>query len=55
MADFDSALAWIHTNQESLQSKWSVAEAAQQLQDLDGRLARAFARKISLAVFESSV
>lgn len=43
--DFDSALAWLDTNQDMLKSKWSVFEASKRISDLDERLTTAFVRE----------
>jgi hypothetical protein len=51
--DFQHAETWLRANDKNLRSIWTVIQASDQLHDLDMRLMKSFASKISVAIFSA--
>ncbi|GAA6035035.1 hypothetical protein JCM8097_002154 [Rhodosporidiobolus ruineniae] len=51
--DFGNARVWLTTNDKNLRSIWTALQAADKLKDLDDRLTKAFASKMSVAIFSA--
>ncbi|GAA5828973.1 hypothetical protein JCM11251_004084 [Rhodosporidiobolus azoricus] len=51
--DFTNAKNWLLANDKNLRSIWTALQAADKLQDLDDRLTKAFASKMSVAIFSA--
>ncbi|BGP22234.1 tetratricopeptide repeat containing protein [Rhodotorula toruloides] len=49
--DFTNAKNWLVANDKNLRSVWTALQAADKLKDLDDRLTKAFASKMSIAIF----
>lgn len=51
--DFTKAKEWLQANDKNLRSIWTALQAADKLRDLDDRLTKAFASKMSVAIFSA--
>ncbi|GAA6012604.1 hypothetical protein JCM10207_009054 [Rhodosporidiobolus poonsookiae] len=51
--DFGNAKVWLESNHKNLTSYWTALQAADKLKDLDDRLTKAFASKMSVAIFSA--
>ncbi|GAA5973247.1 hypothetical protein JCM11641_003033 [Rhodosporidiobolus odoratus] len=51
--DFSNARAWLLANEKNLKGFWTALQAADKLKDLDDRLTKAFASKMSVAIFSA--
>ncbi|GAA5908742.1 uncharacterized protein JCM6883_004157 [Sporobolomyces salmoneus] len=51
--DFGNAKKWLEANDKNLKSIWTALQAADKLKDLDDRLTKAFASKMSIAIFSA--
>lgn len=51
--DFRKAKEWLLANDKNLRSIWTALQAADKLKDLDDRLTKAFASKMSVAIFSA--
>ncbi|GAA6064768.1 hypothetical protein JCM10212_004416 [Sporobolomyces blumeae] len=51
--DFTNAKNWLIANDKNLRSFWTALQAADKLKDLDARLTKAFATKMSIAIFSA--
>ncbi|GAA5885014.1 hypothetical protein JCM6882_007192 [Rhodosporidiobolus microsporus] len=51
--DFTNAKNWLLANDKNLRSIWTALQAADKLKDLDDRLTKAFASKMSVAIFSA--
>ncbi|GAA5891383.1 hypothetical protein JCM5296_006507 [Sporobolomyces johnsonii] len=51
--DFTNAKNWLLSNDKNLRSIWTALQASDKLKDLDQRLTKAFASKMSIAIFSA--
>ncbi|KWU44672.1 hypothetical protein RHOSPDRAFT_25581 [Rhodotorula sp. JG-1b] len=51
--DFRKAKEWLQANDKNLRSIWTALQASDKLKDLDDRLCKAFASKMSVAIFSA--
>ncbi|GAA5867683.1 hypothetical protein JCM3774_003374 [Rhodotorula dairenensis] len=51
--DFRKAKEWLDCHQKHLRSIWTALQASDKLKDLDDRLTRSFASKMSVAIFSA--
>lgn len=51
--DFNNAKRWLLDNDKNLRSAWTAIQAGDKLRNLDDRLTKAFASKMSVAIFSA--